>query len=92
MKIRLMTALMSFLLLQGVAPAFADDDLKGRIESVSHRDKSFVVRGIRVFAIPTTDYEDGLRGFDDLRKGQKVEVEFKYHEGKPIAMEIELED
>jgi len=91
MKSRLMTVLMSFLLFLCALPAHADD-LEGMIESISPGDKSFVVQGIRFFATPTTDYDDGLRRFDDLKTGQKVEVDFKYREGKHIAMEIELED
>ena len=91
MKSRLMTVLMSFLLILSVLPAFADD-LEGRIESISPSDKSFVVQGTRFFTTPDTDYDDGLRRFDDLRTGQIVEVDFKYREGKHIAVEIELED
>ena len=92
MKSRLMTVSMSFLLILCALPAFADNDLEGIIESIRPGDQSFVVQEIRFFATPTTDYDDGLRRFDDLRTGQKVEVDFKYREGKHIAVEIELED
>lgn len=92
MKSRLMTVLMSFLLILCALPAFAGNDLEGIIESIRPGDQSFVVQGIRFFATPTTDYDDGLRRFEDLKKGQKVEVDFKYREGEHIAMEIELED
>ena len=91
MKSRLMILLMSFLLILCALPALADD-LEGMIESISPGDKSFVVQGIRFFETPATDYDDGLRCFDDLRTGQKVEVDFKYRGGNHIAMEIELED
>jgi cold shock CspA family protein len=40
----------------------------------------------------STDYDDGLKGFADLREGQKVEVDFEYRDGKHFATEIELED
>jgi cold shock CspA family protein len=40
----------------------------------------------------STDYDDGLKGFEDLREGQKVEVDFEYRDGKHFAIEIELED
>ncbi len=91
MKSRLMTVLMSFLLIPCALPALADDR-EGIIESIRPGDKSFVVQGARFFATPATDYDDGLRRIEDLETGQKVEVDYKYRDGKHIATEIELED
>jgi cold shock CspA family protein len=33
----------------------------------------------------------GLKEFEDLKVGQKVEVDFEYREGKHFANEVELE-
>ncbi|NUO08860.1 MAG: hypothetical protein HUU08_09320 [Candidatus Brocadia sp.] len=70
-------------------PALADD-LEGRIESINKSEQSFVVQGIRFFVTQSTDYDDGLKGFADLKEGQKVEVDFEYRDGKHFAIEIEL--
>lgn len=71
--------------------AFADD-IEGRVESIDESARSFVVQGIRFFVTPSTDYDDGLSEFEDIRAGQKVEVDFEYRDGKHHATEIELED
>ena len=78
-----------FMMLPG--PALADD-LEGHIEFVDPVNQSFVVQGITFYVTPSTDYDDGLKSFADLRPGQKVEVDFKYRDGKHYATEIELED
>lgn len=76
-------------LLSGVVLA---DDLEGRIETISKESQSLVVQGITFYVTETTDYDDGLRTFDDLHPGQKVEVDFQYREGRHYVTEIELDD
>lgn len=83
--------LLSFFLVLCASPALAND-VEGPIESISQGEQSFVVQGIRFFVTQSTDYDDGLKGFEDLREGQKVEVDFEYRDGKHFATEIELED
>jgi len=68
------------------------DDMEGRIEFINPENLSFGVQGIEFFTTPSTDYDDGLHHFDDLAKGQKVEVDFIYREGRHYATEIELDD
>ena len=79
----------SLVLFSNVALA---EDLEGRIESINRSSRSFVVQGIEFFVTPSTDYDDGLRGFDDLREGQKVEIDFQYRDGKHYVTEVELDD
>lgn len=79
----------SLVLFSNVALA---EDLEGRIESIDRSSRSFVVQGIEFFVTPSTDYDDRLRGFDDLREGQKVEVDFQYRDGKHYVTEVELDD
>lgn len=74
------------------APALLANDLEGHIESVNQEEQSFVVQGITFYTTASTDYDDGLRGFSDLKVGQKVEVDFEYRDGKHYAKEIELDD
>jgi len=58
---------------------------------IDRTERSLVVQGIRLFVTPSTDCDDGLRGFDDLKVGQKVEVDFRYRDGRHFATEVELE-
>ena len=74
------------------AAAFADNEVKGQIESVKKASQSFVVSGTEFFVTPTTKYEDGLKGFEDLKQGLRVEVEYIQRDGKHWAKEVELED
>lgn len=80
------------LLLAATPTALLADDIEGRIEAVNPADQSFVVQGITFYATPSTDYDDGLRSFADLAVGLKVEVDFRYVDGRHIATEIELDD
>ena len=80
----------SSLLLSGAA--WADNDIEGTIESISTGNQSVVVQGIRIFATPSTDYDDGLRGFQDLKVGQRVEIDYVMRDGQRYAQEIELDD
>ena len=91
MKIKLSKTLVSIVLVFLVGSAMADD-LEGRMQSVDQSNKSLVVQGIRFYTTESTDYDDGLKSFADLRPGQKVEIDFQYRDGKHYATEIELDD
>ncbi|PKM21015.1 MAG: hypothetical protein CVV11_06015 [Gammaproteobacteria bacterium HGW-Gammaproteobacteria-15] len=67
------------------------DDIEGKIDAINAETQSFVVQGITFFTSTTTDYDDGLKTFADLKVGQKVEVDFEYRDNRHIATEIELE-
>ncbi len=82
--------LASGLLLSGAA--WADNDIEGTIESVSSSNQSVVVQGIRIFTTASTDYDDGLRGFQDLKVGQRVEIDYVMRDGQRYAQEVELDD
>jgi hypothetical protein len=91
MKIVFKVLLVSFFLIVCSGLTLADD-IEGLIQSINRSEQSFVVQGIRFFVTPSTDYDDGLKRFSDLREGQKVEVDFEYRDGRHFATEIELED
>ncbi|MBL8541978.1 MAG: hypothetical protein JNK68_16670 [Betaproteobacteria bacterium] len=80
----------SFVML--AAPVLADNEVTGLIESVRKGNQSFVVNGTEFFVMPSTKYEDGLKDFDDLRQGLRVEVDYHQRDGKRYATEVELED
>lgn len=85
-KLLLVTSLAWF---AGAAQA---DDLEGVIESVDTAQRSFTVHGITFYTMPGTDFDDGLRRFEDLEVGQRVEVDFEYREGRHYATEVELDN
>lgn len=81
-----------FLLAVAAASAAQADDIEGRIEHIDHAARTLTVNGITFVATRATDYDDDLNRFEDLRVGQKVEVDFVYRDGMHIATEIELDD
>ncbi|MBL8527693.1 MAG: DUF1344 domain-containing protein [Burkholderiales bacterium] len=85
----LLAGVVSLVLFSG--PAFAGDDVKGQIESVNKGNQSFVVNGTEFFVTPSTEFEDGLKGFDDLKPGLRVEVDYHQRDGKRFAKEVELD-
>ncbi|WP_439134086.1 DUF5666 domain-containing protein [Pseudomaricurvus sp.] len=89
MKYRLGLAALALSL--GSGGAFAND-VEGTIESLDPAGKTLVVQGITFHVNETTDFDDGLKGFESLSVGQKIEVDFNYMEGKHYAREIELDD
>lgn len=83
------------LLLGTVAtPVLADStaSLEGKIHSVDAGRRSFVVGGQTLLTNASTDYDDGLKSFADLKPGMKVKVDHSLRGGKPYAREIELDD
>ena len=69
-----------------------DHDVEGRIESIDAQSRSFVVKGMTLYADNRTDYDDELNRFSDLKVDQKVEVDYVMRNGKRVAKEIELDD
>lgn len=68
------------------------DDIEGVVDQLNATDRTVTVQGINFYTTADTDYDDGLNRFEDLRVGQRVEVDFEYRGGRHIATEIELED
>ena len=75
--------------LLAAASAAQANDLTGEIESVNATEQSFVIQGINMNTDDRTDYDDGLRSFDDLKAGDRIEVDFAYRNGRHVAEEIE---
>lgn len=80
------------LVLAATAGLAQADDIEGRIERIDAASRTLTLQGITFHTTDATDYDDGLRRFEDLRVGQKVEVDFVYRDGRHIATEIELDD
>ncbi len=90
MKLIMRSVAMAALLLGGTA--VASNEVEGRIDAIDHDARTLTVQGIAFHTTDRTDYDDGLNSFDDLRVGQRVEVEFRYEDGRHVATEIELDD
>jgi hypothetical protein len=75
-------------------PVLADStaSLEGRIQSVDAGRRSFVVGGQTLLTNASTDYDDGLKTFADLKPGMKVNVEHSQRGANRFAREIELDD
>jgi hypothetical protein len=86
------TAVLAAVALGFGAPPTLADDLEGTIESIDRDRSSFTVQGIEFHVTDATDFDDGLKGFDGLQTGQRVEVDFQYRDGRHIATEIERDD
>lgn len=86
------TLLVAGLLAASAGPALADQDLEGAINALDTQARSFVVQGQTFFTTPSTDYDDSLTRFEDLRIGQRVEVDYRVVDGRKLAEEIELDD
>ena len=80
------------LVLAATAGLAQADDIEGRIERLDAANRTLTGQGITFHTTEATDYDDGLQRFEDLRVGQKVEVDFVYRDGRHIATEIELDD
>jgi hypothetical protein len=72
--------------------AQASNEVEGAIAALDSEAQTVEVEGITFHVDERTDYDDSLRGFSDLSVGQRVEVEFKYVDGRHVATEIELDD
>ncbi len=70
----------------------ATAELEGQIESINATEKSLLIKGITLYAQPTTIYEDGLQTFDDLQVGQKVAIRFIHRDERHYISEIGLDN
>jgi hypothetical protein len=88
-------ALTAVLLLGSLAtPVLADsrDSLEGKIQSIDASRRSFVVGGQTLLTNASTDYDDGLETFADLKPGMKVKVDHSLRGGQRFAREVERDD
>lgn len=77
-----------------LAPATAvlADEIEGVIDSIDAQTRSFVVNGQALYADDKTDYDDDYKRFEDLKVGDKVEVDYRNDNGRFLATEIERDD
>ncbi|MES1956318.1 DUF5666 domain-containing protein [Salinisphaera hydrothermalis] len=82
-------------LLAATGVAFADDDdheAHGHIDAVNQQANTVTLDHTTYRLTGSTEYGDDLDGFNDLRIGQSVEIEFHQDHGQRVADEVELDD
>jgi hypothetical protein len=74
------------------ASAFADD-VEGQIEAIDTATQTITVLDKPYTATEATEYEDTLKGFSDLKVGERIEVDYAIsRSGQLFITEIELDD
>lgn len=89
--LRKLLQLLSLFLLIGASSAWADGEVKGRIEAVNQNNKSIVVDGITFYITNNTHFDGDLQIFADFVKEQKVEIDYLYQSSKHNVVEIKLD-
>ncbi len=74
------------------AGAVHANDIEGEVESVDAEAGTLVVQGIEFHTDDNTDYDDKLTGLQDIKAGQRVEIDFKYEGERHVVKEIEVEN
>lgn len=70
----------------GVALA---DDLEGTISSIDSKTRSITVEGQAFYVDDKTDYDDDYKRFEDLKVGDRVEIDYRDDNGRKLITEIE---
>ncbi|WP_061958510.1 DUF5666 domain-containing protein [Cupriavidus pauculus] len=85
------TLLVTSLLASSMALAHADD-VEGTVERVDAKARSFVIKGQTIHVDAGTKYDDGLNRFEDIKIGDRLEVDVHEKDGRKVAHEIDRED
>ncbi|HEX7115112.1 MAG TPA: DUF5666 domain-containing protein [Steroidobacter sp.] len=92
----LISTLAALIAATGMLAAQADDDrdrdLEGEVESVDVSQGSFVVRGVTIHTDDRTDFDDEYRSLEDIKVGDRVEVDYIERDGRTLATEVERDD
>jgi|GEM_PF-1479408 hypothetical protein len=67
-------------------------EVEGVVESVDASQGVLVVAGVTIHTDDRTDFDDDYRRLEDVKVGDRVEVDYVAREGRNIATEIERDD
>lgn len=68
------------------------DDVEGSVKRVDAKARSFVIKGQTIYVDAGTKYDDGLNRFEDIKIGDRLEVDVHEKDGRNVAHEIGRED
>lgn len=68
------------------------DDIEGIVERVDDKAKTFVIKGQTIYVDVSTKYDHGLTGFEQIKIGDRLEVDIYEKDGRKVAHEIDRED
>ncbi|WP_131326164.1 DUF5666 domain-containing protein [Comamonas thiooxydans] len=78
-------------LISSVALAHSNDN-NGAVDKIDNKAKSFVIKGQTIYVDSDTKYDDGLTRFEDIKIGDRLEVDVHEKNGRKLAHEIDRED
>jgi len=67
-------------------------DVEGEVESIDSAQRTLKVKDVTIHFDDRTDYDDDYRSFEDIKEGDRVEVDYIVRDGKNIAVEVERDD
>ena len=67
------------------------DDVEGVVDRIDNKAKSFVIKGQTIYVDADTKYDDGLTRFEDIKIGDRLEVDVHEKNGRKVAHEIDRE-
>lgn len=79
-------------LLCSPAGAALADDVEGTIASIDTKTRSLVVNDQAYHVDDKTDYDDEYKRFEDLKVGDRVEIDYRDDNGRKLITEIEKEN
>lgn len=74
------------------AGAALADDVEGAITSIDNQTRSVTVNGQAFYVDDKTDYDDDYKRFEDLKVGDRVEIDYRDDNGRKLITEIEKDD
>jgi hypothetical protein len=79
------------MLLSSVALAHSND-IEGVVDKIDKKARSFAIKGETIYVDDETKYDDGMTRFEDIKIGDRLEVDVHKKNSRKVAHEIDRED
>ena len=79
------------MLVSSVALAHSND-IEGVVDKIDNKARSFVIKGQTIYVDADTKYDDGMNRFEDIKVGDRLEINIHKKNGRKVAHEIDRED
>ena len=79
------------MLVSSVALAHSND-IEGVVDKIDNKARSFVIKGQTIYVDADTKYDDGMNRFEDIKVGDRLEIDIHKKNGRNVAHEIDRED